>query len=237
MPDIRKVDGLIFECESQIEAWRVETLLTKEEGTIRWLQRRCEPGSVVWDIGANIGLYTLYAAKRGAVVFAFEPHAANTANLLRNIAHNGFNDVTVVASPLHSTPGSAVFYYRSLESGSSGSQLGHDGVQVARQLVEATTLDRLYEAGLIQAPTLVKIDVDGNEFEILKGMEHVLSQAPPWSLQVEINADTAQEIREYLRTYGFEMVERHDTMFGAAQLKKGTPAEQVVHNEIFERRA
>lgn len=86
--------GLTFLCDDPIEVWRAETILEKEPGTIRWLDR-IQPGDVFYDVGANIGVYSLYAAKRGAKVYAFEPHALNALHLARNATMNGL-DITVV---------------------------------------------------------------------------------------------------------------------------------------------
>src|SRR5262245_39234556 len=69
--------------------WRVDSLLEKEPSTIAWIAgfRRDE---VLVDVGANVGVYTIWAAKtRGVRVFAFEPEAQNYALLNRNIALNG----------------------------------------------------------------------------------------------------------------------------------------------------
>ncbi len=74
-----------FRCETPFEMWRARTLLEKEEGTVRWIRNSVRDGEVFYDIGANIGLYTLLAGYRvGAVggVYAFEPHVANVQSLL-----------------------------------------------------------------------------------------------------------------------------------------------------------
>ena len=237
MPEIYKVDGLIFECESAIETWRVETLLVKEEGTIRWLGG-CRPGDVLYDVGANIGIYSLYAARRGATVYAFEPHVGNAAALLRNAAANA--DLTarinVVTTPLHSVCGLGTFYYAALDNGSSGHQFEATTERaVATELRWATTVDAFVAAGT-PPPTLVKIDVDGNELEVLKGMSLLLRNTAPREIQVEVQKATQQPISEFLLDLGFTFVERHDTENGKKLLLAGALPEDVAHNEVFERR-
>lgn len=68
--------------------YRVSSFSTKEPDTLEWMDT-IPPGSVIWDIGANVGLYSVYAAKsRGARVFAFEPSVFNLELLARNIFLN-----------------------------------------------------------------------------------------------------------------------------------------------------
>ena len=78
---------LYFFCPGHIPLWQAEHLFTKEPETIAWIEQM-PPGSVLWDIGANVGTYAIYAAQRGMHVVAFEPSAANYYVLNRNIHLN-----------------------------------------------------------------------------------------------------------------------------------------------------
>src|SRR5688572_2023380 len=86
-----KVDGLTFLTPNSHCAWRVQTLYTKEPDTIAWINRM-KPGDVLFDVGANMGQYSLLAAQRGVRVHAFEPEAQNFALLVRNIIVNNLTD-------------------------------------------------------------------------------------------------------------------------------------------------
>jgi ribosomal protein L11 methylase PrmA len=80
------------------EMWRVGHYDHKEPDTLDWIDTHFKPGDTVYDIGANIGQYALYAAKRlnnDVVILAFEPEALNFAKLNRNIVLNGLIDVIV----------------------------------------------------------------------------------------------------------------------------------------------
>ena len=80
---------LAFVIPNDISRFRVNTFSTKEPETLEWIDE-VPKGSVLWDIGANIGLYTCYAAKgRECRVFAFEPSVFNLELLARNIFLNG----------------------------------------------------------------------------------------------------------------------------------------------------
>jgi len=78
------VDGMVFHTPNRHCAWRVETMYTKEPDTIEWL-KSMKPGEVLFDVGANVGIYSIFAAKRGVKVYAFEPESQNFAILQKNI--------------------------------------------------------------------------------------------------------------------------------------------------------
>lgn len=83
---------LRYAVPNQATLWRVQTLMTKEPGTIQWLES-IKPDSVLLDVGANVGMYTVFAAVvSGARVFAFEPESQNYALLCKNILANKVGD-------------------------------------------------------------------------------------------------------------------------------------------------
>ncbi len=150
---------------------------------MRWIDGDVRAGDIFMDIGANFGIYTLASAHRvgkTGKVYAFEPHKMNGITLLRNLEASGLADrVDFFACALSDASTVLPFNYVSLASASSGSQLGHTRVPgaskdfrpVAREMLAAVTIDELMANGSIKAPNLVKIDVDGNEIKILRGMK------------------------------------------------------------------
>ncbi len=245
---IEEVDGFKVACDDDIERWRVETLATKEPGTLAWLAQ-LHSGEVVFDVGANIGLYTLLAARHVGPtghVYAFEPHAANVVSLLRNVTMNEYRDrVTVVSSALGAVDGFAPFFYAQLRSGSSGSQLGvarrEDGHlfdPLTSELKHVVMADTLVRAHVVRRPQLVKIDVDGNEVGVLAGMRVLLgSVQPPRSVQVETRAATLLEIGTLMAAAGYRRTQRHDTASGAQRIAAGKDPEALAYNLVFERGA
>jgi|GEM_PF-1234501 len=248
LKEIATPNGVLrFALSSEIEEWRATSLLSKEAGTVAWIGRSVHAGDIFYDIGANIGIYSLMAAQRvgeTGKVYSFEPHLLNCASLLRNIASNNFvNRITPLCVALHADEQLLPFNYYSLVPGASMSQLNRleDGDNrpfdaAAVELKQATSIDRLIASGHLQPPTYVKIDVDGNEPLILSGMKNLLASAQaPREVQVEVNAGCVALIEEIMRDSAYDRIERHDTAAGLEQLRRGTPPEAVAHNLIYRR--
>ncbi len=244
IPINKKLPGLRFVVSNEMEQYRVKTLLTKEEGTIRWL-KTIESGSVVYDIGANIGIYSIFAAQyvgSAGMVYAFEPHLFNACSLLRNINKNKFqNRIKILTCALHDHEACVDFNYNSVKAGSSGSQLDHvidEGGKVfipkAVELKHATTIDLLISDGILRSPDFVKLDVDGNELLILKGMEETLESSLR-SIQVEVHPKDGDSIVQLLKSHNFELKERHYTLAGKKLMKDHGDPSQIIHNVIFSR--
>lgn len=233
-----------FVCGNRKEAHRAATLWLKEPGTMSWLDENLRGGDVFLDIGANIGIYTLAAAHRvGATgtVYACEPHKPNCVALMKNVLANGFGaTVKVFSSPLGSVSKVAPFNYRSFEVASTGSQLGTSVLNnkefrpAVSELCLQVSVDDLVEKSAMLSPSLVKIDVDGLELDILKGMEGVLrSTGKPRSVQVELNMGEQDAVVGFMIGCGYELALRHFTMIGQRQLESGKPVELIPHNAIF----
>ncbi|HEX2542313.1 MAG TPA: FkbM family methyltransferase [Caldimonas sp.] len=235
-----------YVCETAMDAQRPLSLWVKEEGTMAWIDAEVRADDVFMDIGANIGIYSIAAALRtsgSGIVYAFEPHKVNSLALLRNVGANGLQDrVRVFSCGLSDRDGLFEFNYQALASASSASQLGHrrvpgseaEFVPVATEMIYGTSVDRLVEAGTIRPPTLVKIDVDGNELPILRGMSRLLAGAArPRAVQVELNVGEQDSISAFLQEHGYALASRHFTHEGKNALARGDAVEAIAHNAIF----
>ena len=206
--------------------YRAETFETKEPETLKWIDRFGGEGAF-YDIGANVGLYSLYYAQtKSGRVYAFEPSALNLRLLSLNVSDNDLgSQIVIVPSPLTESNEIASFRLSMLDEGGSmstfGQDFGHDGSRLQTVLEYDTigvTLDFMLASGLVsQPPSLVKIDVDGIEHLILRGAKSVLANESLRSILIEVNEDfreLAQEVRQILEMAGFEMMERdHSEMF------------------------
>jgi FkbM family methyltransferase len=153
----------------------------------RALQDLVEPGQVVYDVGANIGFFTLLLASLvgpDGNVFAFEPMPDNAVALRHNIALNSLDNVTVVEKAVSSGSGTAqlllsphsAFHSLDLEGASKRDVPGPKSGEIS---VETITLDEFVAADPARAPDLIKLDVEGAEVIALEGMRRVLESAQP----------------------------------------------------------
>jgi FkbM family methyltransferase len=136
-----------------------------------------EPGTVVLDVGAHAGIYTLAAARRGARVVAFEPAPEPRARLE---SHLRWNDLQAEVEPLvvSDRDGPVTLYGAGVGRTSS---LLRDAVHVGAAApirVEAVSVDSYCERRGI-APGVVKVDVEGAELAVLRGMARTLETARP----------------------------------------------------------
>ncbi len=238
-----------FQCESLWELTRSMSLFTKEPGTCEWVKNDVEQGEVFYDIGANIGIYSILAAFRvgkDGKVYAFEPHSVNFSRLATNIVANNLQQIIVPCNfALNDEEGYFPFNYSSLEAASADSQLGtlHGAHEQeyrpeVSELKSAASVDSLIKAGSAPAPHHVKIDVDGNELLILQGMAKLLEgDARPKSVQIEINKRDKERIVPFMEKHGYELAHKHYTASGMKLIKKGGDPEDYTYNAIFRPRS
>lgn len=234
----------VFYPKNTTEYYRCVTYFTKEEGTIAWLKNSLGNNEVFFDIGANIGLYSLYAAKlgRGVKTYAFEPHKFTFVNLMENIAANDLmGEISPISIPLSDSTDASTMNYAHMDSGSSMSQLGHsihpeEGAFTPKlvETVYCATLDELIWKKAVPAPHHIKIDVDGNELKILKGMSKLLASThKPKTIQVEINPGQKADVTSFLGGFGYALDHSHYTADGAIKIKKGANPDDIAHNAVF----
>ena len=214
---------LKFSAPNQICDWRAKTFSSKEPETLEWVDS-IPNGSVLWDIGANIGLYSCYAAiARKCNVFAFEPSVFNLESLARNIYLNDLvGKVTIVPLPLSDSPQISTLNMTSTEWGgalSSFGQLYGDDGQPMKKIFDFRTIGLTMNDAIhllrIPQPEYIKMDVDGIEHLIIRGGEEVLRKVK--GLLIEVNEDfekQAKDVDRYLTAAGLVLKEkRHSEMF------------------------
>lgn len=167
----------IISATTHKEAWRAETFAQKEVETNEWIQNELKSNSVFWDIGANIGLYSLYAAKLqpSCRILAFEPESQNFASLCKNIFINKIDRLDALNIAVSGGPAEVSdIYVSELEAGSSVHNLNEASPWSSKkpvfiQKVFSASVDELVNNYNLPAPTMLKIDVDGLELQILGG--------------------------------------------------------------------
>ena len=208
--------------------WRVDSLFEKEPITIAWISEFKE-NDVLVDVGANVGMYSVWAAKtRGVRVFAFEPESQNFALLNRNIYLNDLGSlVTAYCLAIADSAGLSTLHLSDFHAGGSCHSLGeavdfkHAPMRPAySQGCVAARLDDLVASGFISEPHHLKIDVDGFEPKVIAGARRIIEGSRLRSMLIEVNQnldDHLQMVRE-LNCFGFV----HDpAQVAAAERKKG----------------
>jgi FkbM family methyltransferase len=211
------VDGksLVYCTPNRRALWRVQTLFTKEPDTIQWLNGLA-PGSVLYDIGANVGMYSLYAAVlRGVSVLAFEPESQNYALLNKNIFCNRMGQL-VRAYPLalSDAPSVDLLHLSQFEAGGSlhnfGETVDYKGEAFQPGFSQgclAMALDTLVEQHGLPVPDHIKIDVDGIEHKVLAGAARTLRRPEVKSVLVELNTnlESHRELVTLMESLGFRL--------------------------------
>jgi FkbM family methyltransferase len=232
---------LSFVAPNHLCEWRTHTFASKEPETLEWIDAMPE-GAVLWDIGANVGLYSVYAAKkRKCQVWAFEPSVFNLELLARNIQ---LNDVTshvcILPLALSDALGPNAMRMTTTEWGGALSTFGRDfgwhGGAIDKVFEFRTmglTMDLAAELLAIPQPEYIKIDVDGLEHFILKGGTAVLRNVR--QVLIEVNDDfreQAEECEVLLKQAGLIMKDKRQSEMIAAS----TTGFQSAFNQIWVRR-
>jgi FkbM family methyltransferase len=163
------------------------------------------PDSVFYDLGANIGLFTLLAARcvgPAGKVFSFEPDPAAAARLRRNIARNGFANVTVVEAGVWSSSGNFQFVPATPDSPDRGvGTFMAAGNTPGGAPVPCFSLDDFIRTAPL--PDAIKCDVEGAELEVLRGAENLLKMGRPWILCEMHSEANSQAARGFLGRLGY----------------------------------
>lgn len=174
-------------------------------------RRIVRPGDVCLDAGANFGFYSCSFAKWGARVFSFEPVPSTYRLLQENVQLNAMeSSVRVFNSALGDQPGSIrIFTFRELSHGhASSSDLGRaDAIPVDCPI---DTIDAVCDREKLDRVDFVKIDVEGYEFEVLKGGAGLLSRPQAPVIHFEVNAECTRHrnrdpnsIVDLLKSHGY----------------------------------
>ena len=218
-----KVSKLTLFTPNWICRYRANTFSTKEPETLEWLDES-ESDGVFFDIGANVGLYSLYyAATKKGKVYAFEPSAFNLSLLAKNIYENRLHDqIKIITNPLTQQNQFADFALSTIEEGGAMSAFGvdhdHDGKPINKSLIYQTlglSLDFLIANNIIaERPSLIKIDVDGIEHLILAGAIETLKHPTCRSVLIETNntfLGQEKSIHKILVECGFSQKEKRQS--------------------------
>jgi len=170
------------------------------------LAKRLGPGMVLYDLGANIGFFSLAAARivgEDGHVFSFEPDPEVAERLRRNIERNNLSNVTVVEAGLWSSSGKMNFVAADTSSPDRGTGRFVGGDSASGTPRPCVALDD-FVAGA-RRPDAIKCDVEGAEIEALRGAERLLRANRPWILCETHSEFNSRSARELLREFGYSV--------------------------------
>jgi FkbM family methyltransferase len=176
---------------------------------LQLVAERLRTGGDFVDVGAHIGLYAVRAARelgdRGRVV-AFEPNPSARAQLEENITLNGRNNVIVVAAAAAAASGRATLHVPATADPSFSSLEGGRFAEGAPVEIETETIDTAV-AGHALRPSVIKIDVEGGELDVLRGAEQTIDEFRP-AVLVEVSERTAPAVERMLAKHRGKHVAR-----------------------------
>lgn len=209
MENVTMVGKMKFYTPNDATKWRAQTILTKEPITIEWIDGM-QPGETLFDIGANVGGYTVYAGVKGLKVYSFEPEAENFAVLCRNIQINGINAVAYPVA-LSDTRKLDRLYLSQSGAGGSCHTFGESkDFKLEERPIGATqgilgvTLDELE----LPQPDHIKLDVDGLEHLVIKGAMKTLRNVKSILIEINPNIPKHLELVDILKVLGFTYDEK-----------------------------
>jgi FkbM family methyltransferase len=207
-----------FFVPNSLVKWRVETFFIKEPETLEWIDSFDDNSKIIfWDIGANIGLYSIYAALKfkNIEVVSFEPSTSNLRVLSRNISINKLeNKIKINQFPLTNKENKYLIMKEGdfVEGGalnSFGEDFNFEGGSLNAQnnyQVYGTTINYLLKSNILLIPDYIKIDVDGLEHFILEGGDKFLGDKKVKSISIEINenfVDQYDAIHKFMKQFNF----------------------------------
>ncbi len=187
---------LTLSCDNWITYYRWKIFDSKEPETLDWIDTRMQDGDLFFDVGANIGVYSLYAALRHprSQVVSFEPEFSNLHLLKENVVCNSLeNRIQVYALALSDSSGISFLHLQDLTPGAAFHAESVESLQTTRRKrpilwregIWKTTLDQFCrESGL--RPNCLKIDVDWKESAILQGARETLGSTRLRTLLIEL---------------------------------------------------
>ena len=184
------------------------------------VQRLLTGDDVFWDVGANVGYFTLVAAtalnNRGRIV-AFEPGKNAYARLTENLALNAYQNIQTFPVAVSDREGEAVLHLAGDIADSSASLYPAAQAQTGQEVCRTVALDHWLESEALRPPDLIKLDAEGAELAVLQGAQKLIADSPPlWLMEMEektLQAAGASKaaVADFLTGCGYR----------AAHLKKG----------------
>jgi FkbM family methyltransferase len=171
-------------------------------------------GDVFYDIGANVGFFSIIAARlvgNTGKVYAFEPGQGNANSIRHNARLNNFSQIEVIAKAVSDTPGEGELLLAKYSGGHALATADAPPDLAGKVTVELVTIDDLIAQNQIKPPNFVKVDIEGAELDALKGMTETIKQYKPIIIYEIDDGDRVayqrkyQELESFLQSLGYQV--------------------------------
>ena len=211
-----KINGIEFTltCTNWITHFRWYLFNTKEPDTINFIDKYLEKNDVFFDIGANVGVFTIYAAKKhkNISIYSFEPEASNLAVLKENIIKNNISErAYMYGVGISDSDGLSKLHLQDFETGAAlntesknhidYSAVGKEPIIWAEGIYTVSIDNFCDELNLV--PSVIKIDTDGNEDKILLGASTILKHSSLKAIIIEMSDEHYDYCYSKLSESGF----------------------------------
>ncbi len=182
-----------------------------EAKTFRFLENVAGEGTVIYDVGAGTGIYTIHTLGWRGLSVAIEPFPLNTHLLLENVALNklDFEKLTLVPLPLCNRSKTTKFHVAARQGQHTIADSGSEKLYSLN--IPCLTIDHVYELTNLK-PDIVKIDVEDAEIQVLEGAQNLLTEKIPSYLIVETDLNNIDTISNMLKKYGYTLKEILDRL-------------------------
>ena len=228
-----------FFAPNKVVEWRIDTFYSKEPETLDWINSfENNEKTIFWDIGANIGLYSIYNAIKNnkSTTYAFEPSTSNLRVLSRNISINNLEQkIKIFTNPL--TDKSNEFrlmqendFYEGGALNTFGENFNFEGKKKNFKMkysLMGVSINHILNNQILSVPTHIKIDVDGIEHLILEGANKFLKDEKLKTISVEINEnfkDQYDKIFKIMKNNNFRLLHKkhNNQMFPKGSIYENT---------------
>ena len=245
-------NDISFYVPNKVTKWRIETFYEKEPETLEWIDSFNNGKKIIfWDIGANIGLYSIYAAlkHKNMEIISFEPSTNNLRILSRNISINNLEEkIKINQFPLSDKTNEFALMNESefIEGWSMGTfayQNDFEGKHFTpkqKYKILGTSINYLLDSKILNIPDYIKIDVDGIEHMILKGADKHLDNMNIKSVLIELNENFKDQFESVLaimsdKKFKIKFKKRAEAFYIDSSLDNRENKFSKIFNYIFER--
>jgi FkbM family methyltransferase len=199
----------------------------KEPFVLDWLEDNVSQNGVFFDVGANVGEYSLYASSlmnSTLQIYSFEPREISRNHMLATLKLNKIQNVNLLPFALSDIDGRSFLRQSSIKNpfyGKSRIQNKNNSIKIRKdmknnmfkkirkidELVQLRSVDSLIESRMVSPPNLIKIDVEGHELQVIKGMADLLSSKYPTTILLEVEKRNFDELQYIMSEFGYTKVE------------------------------